>query len=281
MDTKDVDRPVVLVTGCSSGIGREATVRLARAGAHVVATARRVETLDDLRGPHVAAMALDVTDAAQCAAVVAAVLEAHGRIDALVNNAGFGVMTAVEDTDTDLLRRMLATNVEGPHALARLVLPGMRARGRGRIINVSSIAGHVAVPMMGAYCATKFALRALTQALHNEVRPFGVHAGLVEPGVIRTDFGARSLRELREAVPDPSASPYAPWYARWERMRASRGGAHPRTVARRIVHACLAQRPRFHYFSPLHAKVANVAKRLLPDAALHLGYRAWFRPRRG
>ncbi|HJQ93067.1 MAG TPA: SDR family oxidoreductase [Candidatus Thermoplasmatota archaeon] len=274
-------RPVVLVTGCSTGIGREAVSHLERAGFLVIATARRVEAVQDLASPgKVEADTLDVTKAADRKRVVEGVLSRHGRIDALVNNAGYGAVLAVEDTDPAVMQAMFDTNVFGLHELSRLVLPTMRRQGSGRIVNVASIAGHVSVPMLGAYCATKFAVRALTQALDNEVRGFGVRAVLIEPGVIRTEFGNRSMAEHRTAMAaGVGESPYARLYRRWERMRMLRGGAHPRVIARAIVHACASASPRFHNFAPLQAKASNLAKRLLPDAVVSAGMRIYFRGR--
>lgn len=273
-------KPVALVTGCSTGIGREAVGHLARAGFLVVATARRPESIQDLARPgEVEAERLDVTDAAQRQAVVEAVLARHGRIDALVNNAGFGAVLAIEDTGPEAMKAMFDTNVFGLHELTRLVLPAMRRQRSGRIVNVASIAGHVSVPMLGAYCATKFAVRALTQALDNEVRQFGIRAVLIEPGVIRTEFGNRSVAEHQAHVPDAEASPYAGLYRRWAHLRMLRGGAHPRIIARAIVRSCAAQTPRFHNFAPLSAKASNLAKRLLPDAVVNAGFRVYFRPR--
>ncbi|MEK6984928.1 MAG: SDR family oxidoreductase [Candidatus Thermoplasmatota archaeon] len=270
-------KPVVLVTGTSSGIGREAVAHLRSAGALVIATARKMDAIADLAAPgEVECLALDVTDDASRKAAVAEVLARHGRIDALVNNAGYGAMLAVEETPGDAMRRMYETNLFGPHELARLVLPTMRKQGTGRIVNVASIAGHVSVPLLGAYCSTKFALRALTQALNNEIRPLGLRAALIEPGVIKTNFGTHSLKEATTAGANLEG-PYAPYYRRWGEMRMLGGGAHPRVIARRIVHACLAQSPRFHYFAPAQAKLGNLSKRLLPDALIDFGMRFWLR----
>lgn len=269
--------PVVLVTGTSSGIGRETVHRLRDAGCHVLATARDVAAIADLAVPgQVECLRLDVADAASRKACIDEALRRHGRLDALVNNAGYGAMLAIEDTDLAALRRMFETNVFGAHELARLVLPAMRQQGHGRIVNVASIAGHVPVPLLGAYCSTKFALRALTQALDSEARMFGVRAVLVEPGVIQTNFGTHSLKETKANV-DVAASPYARFYRKWGARRQGRHGAHPRVVARRIVHACTARRPRNHYFAPADAKLYNVLKRLLPDALILWGMRRYFR----
>lgn len=271
-------KPVVLVTGCSTGIGRESVAHLRKAGFLVVATARKAEAIADLATPgEVETAVLDVTIAADRQRVVEAVLARHGRIDALVNNAGWGAVAAVEETPPDLMQRMFDTNVFAAVEMSRLVLPSMRKQGSGRIVNVASIAGHIAVPMMGAYCATKFALRALTLAMDVEVRRFGVRACLVEPGFVKTKFGARSTTETKATVADPLGSPYAGFYRRWAKRRAGDHGAAPHVIARRIVHACAATSPRLHYFAPLHAKAANLLKRLLPDSWMAAAMRAYFR----
>jgi NAD(P)-dependent dehydrogenase (short-subunit alcohol dehydrogenase family) len=275
-----MDKPVVIVTGTSSGIGREAVAHLDRAGALVIATARDLDAIAGLAvSGRIETLRLDVTSEADRAAVVAGVLGRHGRIDALVNNAGYGAMLAIEDTPVEALRAMFEANLFGAHDLARKVLPAMRRQGHGRIVNVASIAGHVSIPLMGAYCSTKFALRALTQAMDMEVRRFGVRACLVEPGIIDTEFGTRSLAESQAHNPGMASGPYAPLYRRWQARRASGGGAHPRVIARRIVHACLSQHPRLHYVAPLDAKVANLANRLLPDSWIGAGMRLYFRDR--
>jgi NAD(P)-dependent dehydrogenase (short-subunit alcohol dehydrogenase family) len=246
----------------------------------VVATARNLEAIQDLAKPgEVEVDVLDVTDEADRHRVVASILARHGRIDGLVNNAGWGAVAAVEETTGDLMQRMFDTNVFGAHELTRLVLPAMRKQGHGRIVNVASVAGHIAVPMMGAYCATKFALRALTLSLDTEIRPFGLRACLVEPGFIKTEFGARTTKETKATVEDPKGSPYAAFYRRWAKRRAGDHGAHPRVIARAITHACVAQTPRLHYFAPFHAKGANVLKRIMPDAIMSAGMRTYFRSR--
>jgi NAD(P)-dependent dehydrogenase (short-subunit alcohol dehydrogenase family) len=263
----DPGRKVVLVTGCSTGIGREAAAHLAEAGFLVVATARKAADVADLAAPgRIETEALDVTRAADRKRAVDAVLRRHGRIDALVNNAGWGAVAAAEETTPDLMQRMFDTNVFGLHELTRLVLPAMRRQGSGRIVNVGSVSGHIAVPMMSAYSATKFAVRAMTLAMDVEVRPHGLRAILVEPGFVRTGFGARSTKETAATVADRGSSPYRAFHARWARRRAGSHGVPPAKVAQAIVRACQARRPRVHYFVPLHAKALNLLKRWLPDA---------------
>ena len=268
---------MVLVTGCSTGIGRETVRHLADAGFLVVATARKAADIADLAAPgRVETSVLDVTKAADRKRVVDDLLRRHGRIDALVNNAGWGVVAAAEETTPDLMQRIFDTNLFGLHELTRLVLPAMRQQGHGRIVNVSSVSGHIAVPLMSAYCATKFALRAMTLAMDVEVRPLGLRAILVEPGFVKTGFGARSTQETLATVADREASPYAAFHARWAQRRARSHGVPPSAIARCIVKACSARRPRVHYFAPFHAKWMNLAKRWLPDSLFQRAFGRMF-----
>jgi len=176
-----------LVTGATSGFGRT-IVDVARArGDAVVATSRQINGLTDLEGDErVLVTRLDVTDAAEREAAVAAALERFGRIDVLVNNAGRTQVGAVEETTEDELRALFDLHFFAPAALTRLVLPTMRAQGSGAIVQMSSVGGQVTAPGFGAYCATKFALEGLTQALQEEVEAFGIRTLIVEPGAFRT-----------------------------------------------------------------------------------------------
>lgn len=268
--------PVVLVTGSGGGIGRASVLELAAAGCTVVASSRRFDTVTDLGAPTVHPMRLDVDDEARRAQAVAEVVARHGRIDAVVNNAGWGAMLAAEDTGLATVRRMLETNLVAAHDLARHALPHMRAQGWGRIVNLGSIAGHVPLPLMGAYCATKSALRALTLSMDMEVRRFGVRAVLVEPGVIQTGFGARSRAEA-DAEAAYAGSPYRPMYARWHGRRARPSGRDPRIIARCVRKAVLSARPRTAYLAPWRdAKLGRLGKRLLPDAWTMWALRRYF-----
>ncbi|MGZ4800420.1 MAG: SDR family oxidoreductase, partial [Acidimicrobiia bacterium] len=174
----------MLITGCSSGFGRGAAVELTKRGHEVIATARRPEVLEDLDVAQ--RVALDVDSDASVAAAVA---EA-GRVDALVNNAGFGVIGPVERLPIDEGKRMFETNFFGALRMIQAVLPQMRERGAGTIVNVSSVAGHVAPPLDGMYSGTKFALEGLSEALKLEVGHFGIKVALVEPGLFETEFSA-------------------------------------------------------------------------------------------
>ncbi len=189
-------RRLWLVTGASSGFGRAVTEAALAAGDVVVATARRPEALADLVAAHpdqVEAVVLDVTDTAAGTAVVDDVQDRHGRIDVLVNNAGRGQVGAAEETTEAELRALFDLHVFGPAALVRGVLPGMRARGAGAIVQMSSFGGQVAYPGFSAYCATKFALEGYSEALAAEVGPLGIRVIVVEPGAFRTGFSGAGL----------------------------------------------------------------------------------------
>jgi NAD(P)-dependent dehydrogenase (short-subunit alcohol dehydrogenase family) len=186
----------VLVTGCSSGIGRATAAHLVAAGWPVWATARRPETLVDLADAGCRTMALDVTDEASMAAAVAEVEREAGAVGVLVNNAGYGEYGPVEEVPIDAARREFETNVFGLARMAQLVLPGMRRQGWGRIVNVSSMGGRLTLPGGGWYHASKYAVEALSDALRFEVRPFGVAVVLVEPGLITTGFADTAVRSI-------------------------------------------------------------------------------------
>ena len=183
----------VLITGCSTGIGRATAERLAKRGLTVYATARRPESIEDLKAAGCRTLALDVTDEDSMRAAVAAVEEAEGAVAALVNNAGYSQSGAVETIPMDELRRQFETNVFGLVRMCQLVLPGMRKAGRGRIVNLSSMGGKVVFPGGGAYHGTKFAVEAISDALRFEVRGFGVDVTIIEPGLIKTSFGETAV----------------------------------------------------------------------------------------
>jgi NAD(P)-dependent dehydrogenase (short-subunit alcohol dehydrogenase family) len=188
-DSQATNPQVWFVTGASSGFGRAIAEAAAAAGNTVVAAVRKPAALDDLVAKYpglVDPVALDVTDMAAGAAAIDAAVERHGRIDVLVNNAGRTQVGAVEETTDEELRALFDLHVFGPFALARAVVPHMRERGSGAIVNLSSVGGQVVLPGFGVYCGTKFALEGVSEALAAEVAPFGVKVMLVEPGAFRT-----------------------------------------------------------------------------------------------
>jgi len=192
-----------LITGCSSGIGREIALAALAKGHRVAVTARDPAAVEEILEEHpdqAIALALDVTDREQIARAVRDTERAFGRIDVLVNNAGYGYMAAVEEGEDEEVRAMFDTNYFGVVDLIKATLPGMRRRGSGHIINISSMTGLVANPPNVYYSSTKFALEALTEGLAKEIAPFGIRVTAIEPGAIRTDWSARSMKEAKQPI---------------------------------------------------------------------------------
>jgi NAD(P)-dependent dehydrogenase (short-subunit alcohol dehydrogenase family) len=200
---------VWMITGASRGIGSRIAAAALAHGDAVVATARDAATVEKRFGaqPGLLAVALDVTDEAQAANAVQAALARFGRIDVLVNNAGFGLLGAVEEASADEVRRLYETNVFGLLNVTRAVLPSMRERRSGHVVNISSLGGYRSAAGFGVYCSTKFAVEGITEALHAELAPLGIHATVVEPGYFRTDFlESQSLVTSPRVIGDYAAS---------------------------------------------------------------------------
>ncbi|MEV6443826.1 oxidoreductase [Amycolatopsis sp. NPDC051716] len=196
----NTDGRVWLITGCSAGFGREIALAALAAGDRVLATARRPETLAELRergGDRLRTAALDVTDAGQVDTAVQAALEAFGRIDVVVNNAGSGSVGAVEELTLTELRELMDVMFFGAVGVTKAVLPHLRAQGSGTVVQISSMGGQLSPPGYGAYCAAKFALEGISEALAAEVAPFGVRVLIVEPGAFRTEFGGGRMHRSR------------------------------------------------------------------------------------
>jgi NAD(P)-dependent dehydrogenase (short-subunit alcohol dehydrogenase family) len=197
--------PVWFITGCSTGFGRELAKQVLARGWRAVVSARdkaKVEDLVAIAPDRALALKLDVTDAAQNAAAVRAAEDRFGRIDVLVNNAGYGYTAAIEEGEDDQVRAMFETNFFGLAHLCRLVLPGMRKRRSGHIVNISSVGGLVGNPGTGYYAATKFAVEGLSDALSKELKPLGIGVLVVEPGPFRTDWAGRSLLRSKTEIED-------------------------------------------------------------------------------
>ena len=189
-----------LITGCSTGIGRALADLVLKSGERVVATARNPGSLDELIAPHAGralALKLDVTQPDDIANAVAATRERFGAVDVLVNNAGYGHIGTIEETPIDAARAVLETNLFGALAMIKAVLPEMRQRRAGQIVNIASVAGLVGFPILGYYCASKFALIALTESLAAEVRGFGIKVTVAELGPFATDF----TKSMTSSVP--------------------------------------------------------------------------------
>lgn len=188
--------PVVLITGCSSGIGKALCRAFHQRGCQVVATARRVEAVDDLTAHGILTLPLDVTDAAGIRQVIETVLTQQGRIDILINNAGFGQFGPLMDLSPAQLQAQFHTNVLAPLELVQQVAPAMKGQRSGVIVNIGSISGVVTTPFAGAYCASKAALHSLSEALRMELTPFGIQVVTVQPGAIQSNFGQAAEQGL-------------------------------------------------------------------------------------
>jgi NAD(P)-dependent dehydrogenase (short-subunit alcohol dehydrogenase family) len=260
---------IVLVTGCRSGFGQLIAVAAARKGHTVYAGVRDPAASPELalaaRGLSIIPIALDVTDAAQREAAIARIVVEQGRLDALVNNAGIALAGFQEHVDTDELQRLFDVNVFAVHALTRLCLPHLRA-SRGVVVNVSSMAGRQALPGLGAYAASKFALEGMTEALRHELRPFGVRVALVEPGPYRTDIFSRN-RWTARAASEPG--PYAAFMRRMEEIltNAERTMGDPQEVADLVVRLLAARRPRLRHPLGPGVKARLAARAALPFEA--------------
>ena len=275
----------VLITGCSSGIGAATAERLLSDGRRVYATARRPETLEALVAKGAATLALDVTDEASMSAAVAQVTEAEGAVDVLINNAGYSQSGAVESVPIDDVRRQFETNVFGLLRMCQLVLPGMRERGTGTIVNIGSMGGRLTFPGGGIYHATKYAVEAISDALRFEVRGFGVDVVLIEPGLIVTNFGEVAAGSVDAAASDdPGAGgPYADFNrhvakttaAAYQGPMANLGGG-PEVVADAIAKALKAKRPKARYAVTPSAHLLIGQRRVTPDRVWDLMMRAQF-----
>lgn len=258
----------VLITGCSTGIGRAAALRLCSRGHNVYASARKLDAIRDLADAGCKIVALDVCDEASMRAAVVRIAAAEGAVGALVNNAGYGQEGAVEEVPMDAVRKQFETNVFGLVRLTQLVLPEMRRQRWGRIVNVSSMGGRLVFPGGGYYHATKFAVEAISDALRFEVKGFGIGVSVIEPGPIKTGFEETAMGSMGAGAPG-NDSPYAALLASVEqRTRATYAGpmaVGPEGVARAIERAIAAKRPRSRYPVTAAARMLMATRRMLPD----------------
>ena len=260
----------VLITGCSTGIGRATAEQLAGKGWTVYATARRTEAIEDLKAKGCHTLALDVTDETSMREAVRQVEEAEGAVGVLVNNAGYSQSGAVESVNLDDVRSQFETNVFGLIRMCQLALPGMRRQGWGKIVNVSSMGGKMTFPGGGIYHATKHAVEAISDAMRFEVRGFGVDVIVIEPGLIRTQFGEAAVNSIESGT--AANGPYAEFNAA---VAATTAGAYdgplaklgggPETVARKIEKAISSRRPRTRYPVTPSARMIMGIHTVLPD----------------
>ncbi|WFE19899.1 oxidoreductase [Solwaraspora sp. WMMD937] len=255
---------VAVVTGASSGIG-EATARKLRAmGYHVYAVARRLDRITPLADVGIRPVRADITDDAALVDLVKQVLAESGRVDVLVNNAGYGSFGAVEDVPLDEARRQFDVNVFGLARLTQLVLPQMRRQGSGRIVNISSIGGKIHEPLGGWYHATKFAVEGLSDSMRMELAPLGIDVVVIQPGAIATEWPAIAGQHL---LATSGRGPYADQAALGAAILAVEDGpaSPPSVVADAVARAVRARRPRTRYPVGRAARVILAARRILPD----------------
>ena len=267
----------VLITGCSSGIGRAAADTLRERGYRTFATARRAADVERLKADGHESLRLDLTDGRSIDAAIDEMFSrTSGRLYGLFNNGGFGQPGAVEDVTVEALRAQFETNVFGWHTVIRRVLPAMRAAGEGRIVQNSSVLGLVALRYRGAYVASKFAIEALTDAMRLELRGSGVHISLIEPGPIVSRFRANAYEAFERHI-DIESSPHREVYRRVIGRLASEEGDAPFTlpesaVVARLLHALESPRPKARYYVTVPTHALALLKRVLPgrwlDAAL-------------
>jgi NAD(P)-dependent dehydrogenase (short-subunit alcohol dehydrogenase family) len=259
----------VLITGCSTGIGRATAQRLATNGWTVYASARQMKAIENLEGCR--PLRLDVTDEDSMATAVQAIESEHGAVGALVNNAGYGIHGAFETTSLEDVRTQFETNLFGLARLCQLVLPGMRRTGRGRIVNMSSIGGRVTFPGGAFYHASKHGLEAMSDALRFEVAPFGVKVILVEPGLIRTSFADTAIGTVEHGEDDAystfNQSLMLKIESAYKGPLSRLGSSSPEKVARVIERCLSASRPRTRYMVTAGARMVLLLRVLLPDKA--------------
>ena len=268
-------KPTIIVTGCSSGIGAYCANRLRQDGWAVIASARSDADIARLAGEGFTVFPMDYRDEDSIRSFFGKAMEASGgRIDVLFNNGAHAQPGAVEDLPVEALREQFEANVFGWHILTRLVVPVMRAQGRGRIVQNSSVLGLVPLPLRGAYCASKFALEALSLVMREELRGTGIHVSLIEPGPVPSRMAANALAFVDKYI-DVDSSAHAARYA--SRLAQLRDGGTPDDPANRALegcyralrHAITASTPRHRYRVTPQTRVVGWALRLLPHDLLH------------
>lgn len=259
-------KKVVLITGASSGIGKATARQLLSDGYIVYGAARRVEKMSDLADEEVNIIKMDVTDDASMVRGVDRIIEEQGRIDVLVNNAGYGSYGAIEDVDITEAKRQFEVNLFGAARLTQLVLPHMRGNRYGKIINISSIGGKIYTPLGGWYHATKHALEVLSDCLRFETKQFGIDVIVIEPGGIKTEWGDIAADHLLETSGDTVYSKLSTKVAElMQSMYRNPRISDPKIIARTISKALASRNPRTRYAAGYLAKVYLFFRRILPD----------------
>ena len=267
---------VILITGASSGIGFDAAQTLARQGHIVYAAARRTTLMEPLEDLGVHVIGMDVTDEASMIQGVETVIQAEGRIDVLVNNAGYGFFGAIENVPMEEARRQVEVNVFGLARLTQLVLPHMRKQGQGRIVNTSSIAGKMVFYMGGWYNVTKYSVEAFSDALRMEMRPFGIDVVMVEPGAIKTDWGPIAAKHLKESSEGTAYEAIGSnWAHNMDWFYRTNLLSKPSVITKSICRAVNSRRPKARYCRGRFAFIGSIAHTIMParwwDAMMRKG----------
>lgn len=266
---------IILITGASSGIGYDAALTLARQGHKIYAAARRVELMEPLRAVGVIPIKMDVTDEQSMRDGIQKVIDVEGRIDVLINNAGYGYFGAIETVTMDEARRQLEVNVFGLARLCQMVIPIMMQQGSGRIINTSSIAGKLVLPYGGWYHVSKFSVEALSDALRMELKPFGIDVSMIEPGGIRTDWGIIAAHHLKESSTGTPYEKTATNEARiMQKVYTGKYLSSPHVITKCISKAVNSRHPRARYRTGRFSHLGVFIHWLLParwwDALMRL-----------
>jgi short-subunit dehydrogenase len=257
-------KKVVLVTGASAGIGKEFARHLLQDGHIVYGAARRVDKMEDIRQLGVKVLEMDVTDETAMENGIAYLLKTEGRIDVLINNAGFGSYGAIEEVPISDAKYQLDVNVFGAARLIQLVLPTMRKQHSGTIINISSIGGKLATPLGGWYHASKFALEGLSDSLRNEVEQFGVNVVVIEPGGVKSEWAGIAADNLRKVSKTAVYQSFNERFARALKTTEEKN-ADPMVIVNLVRKAIAAKKPKTRYSGGYMAKLALFMKRILPD----------------
>jgi short-subunit dehydrogenase len=257
-------KKVILITGASAGMGKEMARHLQQDGNIVYGAARRVEKMDDLKQLGVKILSIDVTDEASMLTAVETIIKAEGRIDVLINNAGFGSYGAIEDVPISDARYQLEVNVFGAARLTQLILPHMRRQHSGKIINISSIGGKFAAALGGWYHASKFALEALSDSLRNEVKQFGIDVVVIEPGGVKSEWSYIAMDNLMKTSGNTAYQNIAKQFVGIS-QKVETKNAEPIVIVDLVRKAIEAKQPKTRYHGGYMASLGLFMRKILPD----------------
>jgi short-subunit dehydrogenase len=264
LNTGNMEKKVIIITGASSGIGKETALFLVKHNCTVYGMARRTDKLKELELHGVRTLTVDITDETSVTGAISKIIESEGRIDVLINNAGYGEYGAIEDVSIENAKKQMDVNLFGLARITRQVLPHMRRQKSGRIINISSIGGKMTTPMGGWYYASKFAVEGLSDSLRMEVKQFGIDVVLVEPGSIKSEWTGIAMNIMKQAS---QKSPYAHFAEKAAALASyAEKSPEPVVIARLIQKIIAAKSPKARYSKGFLAKPLLFLKKYLSDA---------------